>query len=134
MALVEYEVIVVIRPDRPEVPGQVRDRIKTLVEKAGGTILHLLDVGKRTLAYEIEKLNKGVYVYANVCAPGTVIVELERGFRLDENILRYMTIMVAKAPDLVARQGEHNADLLRLEQVFNLKLVTPEQRVPAEVV
>lgn len=133
MAFVEYEVLVVIRPDRTEVPGQVRDRIKTLVEQAGGTVLHLIDLGKRTLAYEIEKLNKGVYIYANICTSGAVIAELERGCRLDENVLRYMTIMITKAPDLVVRQGERNADLQRLEQVFNVKLLAPEQRVTAEV-
>ncbi len=48
--------------------------------------------GNRRLAYEIKKRQQGYYVLVQYESPGTMIAELERMFRLDEAVLRYLTM------------------------------------------
>jgi len=48
--------------------------------------------GNRRLAYEIKKRQQGYYVLVQYEAPGTTVAELERTFRLDESVLRYLTM------------------------------------------
>ena len=50
--------------------------------------------GLRNLAYKINKNKKGHYVLFNINAPADAIAEMERKMRIDENIIRYMTIKV----------------------------------------
>lgn len=50
--------------------------------------------GRKRLAYTIQKKNNGFYVNMEFIAPGSVIVQLERVYILDENILRFLTIQL----------------------------------------
>lgn len=89
----KYECIYVIRPSVEE------EGIKTLVEKfsnlivnEGGQVDNLDEWGKRRLAYPIDDLKEGYYVMMNFSAPSTVPQELERVFKITDDILRYLTI------------------------------------------
>jgi small subunit ribosomal protein S6 len=52
--------------------------------------------GKRRLAYEIAKKQYGYYVYARFEAEGTVVAALEKDFKLDDTILRYLVLRIPK--------------------------------------
>lgn len=71
-------------------------KIKDLIESNGGKIVDLDRWGRKRLAYMINKNRIGYYVIYQFEAPAPFIKELERIYRLDENIIRYMTIKLEK--------------------------------------
>jgi small subunit ribosomal protein S6 len=73
------------------------EKITAFIEKSGAKIALVDRWGKRRLAYEIARKQYGYYVHARFEAEGTFIVELEREYKLDDTVLRYLTVAVTKA-------------------------------------
>jgi small subunit ribosomal protein S6 len=71
-------------------------RASETITRNGGEIVAVNKWGRKRLAYPIQKKNNGFYINLEFTAPGAVIPQLERVFLLDENILRYLTIMLDK--------------------------------------
>jgi small subunit ribosomal protein S6 len=67
-----------------------------LVDKNGGKIMSVERWGKRRLAYEIKKKQYGFYVYIRFESEGKLIQELERVYKLDDSVIRYLTVLVSK--------------------------------------
>ena len=67
-----------------------------IIQKEDGDIKLVDRWGKRRLAYEIAKKQYGYYVYIRFNAPGTAVQAMERDFKLDETILRHLTVLVPK--------------------------------------
>ncbi len=65
-----------------------------IVKKNGGEITKTEYWGLRTLAYRIRKSRKGHYVFFNLNAPSDAVREFERNMRLNEDVLRYLTVAV----------------------------------------
>ncbi len=65
-----------------------------IVKKNGGEITKTEFWGLRTLAYRIRKSRKGHYVFFNLDAPSDAVREFERNMRLNEDVLRYLTVAV----------------------------------------
>ena len=85
---------------------QVRD---SLVKK-GASVNRIVRWGMRTLAYEIKKKSRGYYVIYYFCAEPGIIKDFERELKLNENILRYMTILFDGAhPAYIPDEGEPGA-------------------------
>jgi len=78
-----------------EVDETIRRYLKFISDN-GGEIRRVERWGKRRLAYEIRKRQYGYYVYVRFDGPPTIVAALEREYRLDENILRYLTIHLSK--------------------------------------
>ena len=70
----------------------------------GGSIKLTDRWGKRRLAYEISKKQYGYYVYIRFDADGDLIQTLEREYKLDDTIIRYLTLRVPKV--LTSKEGE----------------------------
>lgn len=68
-------------------------RFSNSLEKNGGKIDKVVRWGIRTLAYEINKTTKGFYIIFYYNAEGAVISKFERELRINENVMRYMTIV-----------------------------------------
>tara|TARA_B110000046_G_C12958580_1_gene383420 strand:- start:911 stop:1240 length:330 start_codon:yes stop_codon:yes gene_type:complete len=66
--------------------------VKANIEKNGGTIVSVDDMGSRNLAYEIEKQKRGYYYIIYFTAPSESITELERNYKVNENIIRFIFI------------------------------------------
>jgi small subunit ribosomal protein S6 len=66
--------------------------VKSNIEKNGGEIVSVDDMGTRQLAYEIAKQKRGYYYVIYFKAPSESIKELERNYRVNENILRFIFI------------------------------------------
>lgn len=66
--------------------------VKANIEKNGGTIVSVDNMGSRNLAYEIEKQKRGYYYVIYFTAPSESITELERNYRVNENIIRFIFI------------------------------------------
>ncbi|HEX9284748.1 MAG TPA: 30S ribosomal protein S6 [Nitrospirales bacterium] len=90
-----YESIFILRSSLPDddIPPML-EKVKATVEKTGGVVVHLSNWGKKKLAYEIKQEKKGVYVQLNYRGNGTVVAEVERLFRLDDAVLKFLTVKI----------------------------------------
>jgi small subunit ribosomal protein S6 len=95
LALYETTIVVdsMLKPD--DVKG-LRDRISNFISNNGGEIVKAEEWGKRRLSYEIKKKQYGFYIHMRFNAPPGVLVLLEKEYRLNESVLRYLTIRVDK--------------------------------------
>lgn len=93
--MTKYESMLIARQDLGQ--SQVNDIVATLseaVKKEGGEVVSVDNWGLKNLAYRIKKNRKGYYVVLNISAPANAIFEFERLARLNEDIIRYMTVKV----------------------------------------
>jgi small subunit ribosomal protein S6 len=102
-----YETFVIIDPDiSEEERSPVVERIKELVAKENG-FLATVDVwGMRKLAYEIKKKSRGYYLRIDYCGAGSLVDEMERYFRIDDRVMKYMTVMLDREADLEEIKAE----------------------------
>ncbi len=93
----EYETTFIVQPEISDEPREAFcQKLDALLEREGAIRLGLDDVGKRKLAYEIRKFQKGHYYTLQYLDRGEVVKELERVLRLEESVLRFLTVMVAE--------------------------------------
>jgi len=74
--------------------GQLNKEIGELIEKEGGSVVKFEDMGKRQLAYRIKKFNEGYYCLFEIEGSGSEIAEVERRMRVNDKIVRYLTVRV----------------------------------------
>jgi small subunit ribosomal protein S6 len=90
-----YESVFIARQDIANAQvDALADGFKAIITEAGGEVKKQEYWGLRNLAYRIKKNRKGHYVFLNLDAPAPAILEMERRMRLDEDVLRYMTLRV----------------------------------------
>ena len=93
MALYEHMLIA-----RQDISAQAVDalatHLKTIVETEGGKVEKQEYWGLRSLAFRIKKNRKGHYVLLNLDAPAKAVVELERQLKINEDVLRFLTVRV----------------------------------------
>lgn len=96
----KYETIFILQPDLAD------DDVKTITGKAQEVIanfkgaLHRLDDwGARKLAYPIQKFPRGRYFYLRFDGGAELVAELERRLRLDEKVLRYLSVNITDEPE-----------------------------------
>lgn len=93
--MANYESVLIARQDLGA--SQVNSLVENLSEvlkREGGEVVKVDNWGLKNLAYRIKKNRKGHYVLLNIAAPAKAIFEYERLMRLNEDIIRYMTIKV----------------------------------------
>ncbi|WP_375665892.1 30S ribosomal protein S6 [Bartonella sp. TT121SHDZB] len=92
-----YEHMFLARQDiAPQQVDELLSLYKGVIEAQGGKVGRVENWGLRPLAYRIRKNRKAYYVLVNIDAPATAIAEMERQMRINEDILRYMTVRVEK--------------------------------------
>ncbi len=90
-----YEVMYIVDPETPaEKLTKLNEAVGSLIEKEGGTIVRMDDGGRRTLAYPIKKKTEGFYILFEIEGSGQEIAELERRMRVNDMIIRYITVRV----------------------------------------
>jgi len=90
-----YETIFIVDSDISEDKRKnVYNRTKEIVDNYKGFIADFDEWGLKKFAYEIRKKTRGFYVCMNYCGDGSMVTELERSFRLDESVLKFMTILL----------------------------------------
>src|SRR5689334_10234809 len=95
MANRTYEVMYIINPETDgEKIEKLNAAVGSMIEKEGGTIVRLDNIGIRNLAYPIEKKTTGHYVLFEIEGSGQEILELERRMRVNDMIMRYITVRV----------------------------------------
>ena len=100
-----YETIVIVDPDiGEEQRAPVYDRIRELVPQKGGLVVEFDEWGARKMAYEVKKKKRGYYLRVDYCGTGELVNEMERQFRIDDRVLKYMTILLEDDVDMEAIQ------------------------------
>jgi small subunit ribosomal protein S6 len=110
-----YESISILRPVQVETENdRVIEKIKEILIQSGANILKLDNSGKKKLAYDIQHERKGTFITVQFEGPPTVVAELERFQRMEDQVMKFMTVIVNPA-DLVAAataeaEGEESVD------------------------
>lgn len=95
MANRTYEVMYIIDPETDgEKITKLNDAVGKLIKKEGGEVVRMDDIGMKELAYPIQKKNTGHYVLFEIEGSGQEIAELERRMRVNDMIMRYITVRV----------------------------------------
>ena len=107
-----YENVFIARQDvsAVQVDGLI-ENFEKIITDAGGSIAKRENWGLRTMAYKIKKNRKGHYALLNIDAPAPALHEMERQMRINEDILRYMTIRVDEhevAPSAIMRSKDRD--------------------------
>jgi small subunit ribosomal protein S6 len=140
----EYELVYIIQPDAtPEREKEIHSRLDEAVARSEGTVLLRDDWGKRKLAYEIRKFQKGHYVLLSFLGQGAVVSELERLLRLDPDALRFLTVKVedevkdvetriVRAREEEAERARHREERERQEAERAARLAATQAAARAE--
>ena len=105
-----YETVVIVDPDLSE-EGRVPvfERIQDIIPQQGGALIEVDDWGAKRLAYEIKKKKRGFYSRIDYCGTGAVVDEMERFFRIDDRVMKYLTVVLDEDADPEALLAEKQA-------------------------
>lgn len=93
-----YEMIFILRPSLGEEQiSTVIDYAQKIITDENGTVVDLNRWGMKKLAYPIKKELQGYYVYCDFASMPAAVAEIERRFRIDDAVLKYLTIKLADA-------------------------------------
>jgi small subunit ribosomal protein S6 len=88
-------------------------QLKGVLEQLGGKVTKLEQWGVKTLSYRVRKNRKAHFTFMNVDAPPAALTEIERQERLNEDVLRYLTIRVEEheeGPSAMLRKSDRDRD------------------------
>jgi len=101
----EYETIYILRSDVDgDSAERVQARVAEAVEREQGKLVKVEAWGRRKLAYPVGKQRKGVYVYVKYVGGGGLVAEVERNLKLQETVMKYMTVQTRDEVDVAALQ------------------------------
>ncbi len=93
-----YEQVCILRPSLSEDEiNRVIDSTTQLIQDDDGSVIFLNKWGMRKLAYPIKKELQGYYVLCDFAASSAVVSEIERKFRIDDAVLKYLTVKISAA-------------------------------------
>ena len=98
-SLALYETIFIVCPDRGEEVKEFTDKFKKIIQDLGAEVNEVEEWGLRELSYPIRKQRKGYYVLMRHRATTGTVDELERHIKLNEGILRYLTVNLDEVDD-----------------------------------
>src|SRR6185295_13012335 len=88
-----YEIMFIVNPNVVEEEiDKINTQIEGFVTHGGGTISKVEKMGKRRLAYPVNKFRDGFYVLLTVMATGDIIKETERRLRVMDQVIKYLTV------------------------------------------
>jgi len=89
----KYESVIIINPklEEKEIKETI-DKYQKMMKDFSNRDVNVDEIGEKKLAYEIEKNKTGYYVVFNFSAKYENIAELERNFRIDDNVMKFITV------------------------------------------
>jgi small subunit ribosomal protein S6 len=90
----QYEVVFIVDPTADDEVSKLTENFTQIVTDQGGVVTKAETMGKRQLAYEIQHHKDGTFVLLEIEGSGREIAELERRMRVNDRILRYITVRV----------------------------------------
>jgi small subunit ribosomal protein S6 len=90
-----YENVFIARQDISATQAEaLTEQFSNLIAEQGGKVTKKESWGLRNIAYRIKKNRKGHYTLMNIDAPAAAVTEMERQMRINEDVLRYLTVRV----------------------------------------
>jgi small subunit ribosomal protein S6 len=109
-----YESVFIARQDiSPAQAEALADTFTGILKERGGDVTKREYWGLRSISYRIKKNRKGHYILLNVDAPPAAVQEMERNMRLNEDVLRFMTVRVEEleaGPSMMMQRREERSD------------------------
>lgn len=101
----EYETIYILRSDvDADAAERVQARVADALERESGKLVKVEAWGRRRLAYPVRKQRRGVYVYMKYVGGGGLVAEVERNLKLQDAVIKFMTVQTADDVDVVTLQ------------------------------
>ena len=95
-----YETIYIANPNLDdEALKEIVTKFSDLIKKQKGSIVKIDAWGKRKMAYEVKRFDKGHYVLLDFCGLPEMVTELERNLKLDDRIVKYSTVKIDEDVD-----------------------------------
>jgi small subunit ribosomal protein S6 len=95
-----YEILFIVTPDSSEEDLKaVATKFKGVVTGMNGIVTSYDEQGRKKLAYSVKKQNKGYYVLMDYVGSADIVPEIERNMRLDDRVLKYLTVKLADQVD-----------------------------------
>jgi small subunit ribosomal protein S6 len=92
----KYETVFISDPDlQDQAREDLFDKARNIITKENGILLNLDEWGNKKLAYEIKKKLRGHYACLTYGGTGDLVKELERNFRLSDDTMKFMTILLS---------------------------------------
>ncbi len=102
-----YEIIFIVKPNVAEDEiAAITSKATSIIEGDGGTIIRINNWGLKKLAYPIKKETQGYYVHVDYAGFPVSVAEIERIFRIDDHVLKYLTVKLADSCDPEAIKEE----------------------------
>ncbi|MGI9101109.1 MAG: 30S ribosomal protein S6 [Terriglobales bacterium] len=99
-----YELMFIVRPDLvDEELDRLISNLEAQVTTAGGTLKNSERMGKRRLAYLVRGFHDGMYVLFTIEGTGEVVRELERRLRVNEPVIKFLTVRVDEEQKRLAK-------------------------------
>ena len=92
-----YEIMLLIHPDQSEQVPSMLERYQEVIKKEGGAVHRLEDLGRRQLAYPINKAYKAHYVLLNIECNIDTLNELKHNFRFNDAVIRELILQRKEA-------------------------------------
>ena len=128
-----YETIVIIDPDLSEDDrNSLFTRVQEIVPQQSGILIEEDLWGARKLAYTIRKKPRGFYARYDYCGMGSLVDELERTLRIDDRVLKYMTVQLDEDADAEKILSEKAAADATQETAPVAKTPAPAEAAPSE--
>lgn len=106
-----YEITFLLHPDLGDQTNTMLEKYKKLIEDFGGKIHRFEDLGRRALAYPINKLTRAHYILMNIEADNKLLKELENAFKYNDAVLRNLVVAkksaITEASALNSERKEH---------------------------
>ena len=91
-----YESVCIISPSQTdEEISKLTEKITETIERAGASVIHIANEGKKKLAYDIKHERRGTYVIVQFEGKGNVVNELERFHRMEDAIMKFLTVEIS---------------------------------------
>ncbi len=93
-----YETIFIAKPNLP--PDDLKnlaDKMRDIMVQGGGQIVKFDEWGVKRLAYAVKKHNQGFYFFTDYASTPALVKELERNFKIDDRIIKYLTVKIEDA-------------------------------------
>jgi small subunit ribosomal protein S6 len=88
-----YEIMFIVNPGSPEEEiDKINSQLEGIITSGGGTIEKIEKMGKRRLAYDVDKHREGYYVLFVISANGEIVKECERRLRVMDAVIKYLTV------------------------------------------
>ena len=88
----KYESIIIVNPKLNEKQqNEIENKCKKIINK-NGNVISIENIGKKRLAYEVKKNKEGIYIEINFTSEVSFIAELERQYKIDENVIKFIVI------------------------------------------